>query len=157
MRIQVERWNKFYPDCLPLFAEHKAEIGESSERMPLDPDLTKCALLDKCDMTQIMTARDDAGHLVGYCIFVIDNSLESKDILIAEQKFWFVTKAARKGALGIRLFMNSLKLLEAKSVKNIYPHLWVTAKPEEIKALDKFFTGLGAYELERIYSLKIGD
>lgn len=157
MKIQVERWAKFYPDCLVLFAEHKAEIGESSEHMPLDPDFAKCAVLDKCDMAQVMTARDDDNKLVGYCVFIIDNSIESKNVLVGEQKFWFVTKSARKGALGIRLFMNSLELMKKKGVKNVYPHMWVRAGEKEVLTLDKFFIGLGAYELERIYSLWIGD
>lgn len=154
MKIQLEKWDNFYPDCLPLFAEHKAEIGESADRMPVDPAIDKCAALDKAGMLQIITARDNSGTMSGYCIFVIDYSLESKDVLIGEQKLWFVTKSARHGGLGIKLFMESIKLMKERGVKNIYPHRWMTV---ESKDLEKFFVGLGAYELERIYSLWIGE
>lgn len=155
MRIEKENWDHFYPDCLPLFEEHEAEIGDSPDEMPLAPANTIWEALDKADMLQIITAREDT-KLIGYCLFVLGPSLKSKHIICGEQKLWFVTKNRRKGGLGLKLFLESIKYMKEKGVQQIYPHIWVAADPQIQTALRKFFTKLGARKLEEQYSLRIG-
>lgn len=154
MSLQQETWNQFYPDCLPLFAQHKAEVGESQSKMPLNIDVEQWAAIDRANAVQIITARDLAKNLLGYCCFFISSSLESKGLLCASQSLWFVTKESRYGGLGIRLFMEAVKYLKNRGVRNIYPHRWLTVDSTD---LDKFFLSLGAIEIERGYSLWIGE
>lgn len=151
--LQEEKWSQFYPECLPLFEEHNSEIGESAENMPLDPDIETCEMLDHAGKLQILTARK-GGDLVGYCTFVISRSLQSKNVLCATQSIYFVRKADRRGDLGLRLYMESIRHLRAKGVKNIYPHHWLKG---DSMLLKPFFERLGAVEIEHVYSLWIGN
>jgi len=146
--IQQESWQEFYPDCLPLFEEHDAEIGEQSSDMPLDPNVEGYAGLDKAGMLQILTARQD-GKLIGYCIFVISQSLQSRKVIVGTQNLWFVTKEKRRGGIAGRLYLKSIALMRAKGVKNIYPHYYVRGDAK----LKRFFERLGAKELQHEYSL----
>lgn len=151
--LQEEKWSNFYPDCLPLFEEHNGEIGESKDNMPLDPDIEACSALDGAGKLQILTARK-ADILVGYCTFFISNSLQSKNIVCATQGIYFVRKNERKGDLGLRLYMESIRRLKSKGVKNIYPHHWMRGDSILLKP---FFERLGAIEVEHVYSLWIGN
>lgn len=151
---QIENWIEFYPDCIALFEEHEAELGEGNPKMPLDPAYDAWRAMDQMGVLSIMTARVD-DKLVGYCLFVLSANLKSRNVLCAEQKLWFVTKSHRRGGIGIKLFTKSVEFLKNfREVKNIYPHRWTTVDSE---VLDKFFKSLGAVEIERQYSLWIGD
>lgn len=152
MSIQVEKWNQLYPDCLPLFAEHKAEIGET--RIPYNPDIEKAAVLDKSGRLLIITARDENKKLQGYLGFFMDTSLECKNLLLGTQMLWFVTKTARQGGVGIKLYLEAIKQMKGLGVEYIYPHRWLTVDSSD---LDKFFLKLGAVPLEYVYSLRIGE
>lgn len=151
--MQEERWSTFHPACLPLFKEHNEEIGEPEDRMPLDPDVDAIEALDKAGMLQILTARH-SDDLLGYCTFVISKSLQSKNVLCATQSIYFVKKCERKGSLGLRLYMESIRHLKTKGVKNIYPHHWLRG---DSIALKPFFERMGAIEVEHVYSLWIGE
>jgi hypothetical protein len=148
---QVERWSEFYPDCLPLFAEHDLEVGECDPRMPLDPDVSTCEALDKAGVLQILTAREE-GNLVGYCIFSIAHSLQSRKILCGTQSLYFVTKSHR-GILSLRLYDEAIRHLKARGVQNIYPHHYLRGDSPRLK---KFFERRGAVEVQHEYSLWIG-
>lgn len=152
MSIQVEKWNQLYPDCLPLFVEHKAEVGEV--RINYNPDIEKAAILDKSGRLLIVTARDENEKLQGYLGFFMDTSLECKGLLVGTQMLWFVTKSARHGGVGVKLYLEAIKQMRALGVKNIYPHRWLTVDSSD---LDRFFLKLGAVPLEYEYSLWIGD
>lgn len=152
--IRVETWNELYPDCLPLFEEHKTEIGESSERMPLNLDIDKITALDNSGRLLIVAARDENKKLLGYLGFFIDTSLECKDLLVGVQTLWFVTKPARQGGVGIKMYLEAIKQMKDLGVKNIYPHRWLTVDSSD---LDRFFLKLGAMPIEYEYSLWIGD
>lgn len=151
--IQLEKWAKFYPDCLPLFAEHHAEIGEMEDRMPLDPDVNMCIKLDEAGLLQIVTFREE-NKLFGYCIFVIANSLQSKNVLCGTQSLYFLTKNSRHSNIGMKLYTESIKYMKTRGVKNIYPHHWLRGDSPKLKA---FFERINATEIEHVYSLWIGE
>ncbi len=155
LTYDLESWDKFYPECAPLFEEH-LEIGELNPKMPLEIDVDAYARIDKAGLLQILVARDD-GVMVGYCIFIISYSMVSKNILCGVQNLWFVTKEHRPGPgrVGRTLFLESIRFLKSKGVKNIYAHHWLRG---ESYRLGLFFeTILGAQEIQHEYSLWIGD
>ncbi|MFA7278770.1 MAG: GNAT family N-acetyltransferase [Sterolibacterium sp.] len=151
--LQLERWATFYPECIALFDAHNTEVGESPTDMPFDPDIDSIAALDAADQLQIVTARKD-GKLVGYCMFTIGNSLQSKGVLCGTQAAYYLKKENRPSGLGIKLYLESLTHLKARGVKNVYPHHWLRGDSPKLKT---FFERIGAVELEHVYSLWIGN
>lgn len=151
--LQIEKFADFYPECLPLLAEHNGEIGESENNMPLDIDVDGYAQMCAVGMLQLMTARKD-GKLIGYCVFTIGNSLLSKNVLCGTQGPFFVTKQERATGTALRLYRESIKIMKQRGVKNVYPHHWMRGDSEK---LGKYFEALGALPVERVYSLWIGE
>ncbi len=154
MMIQQATWAQFYPECMELAAQQYEEIGEDGKRMPLDPDADAFENLEKAGMLQILTARDDAKKMIGYCLFIISHNLLSRKILCATQCFFFVTKSARQSKAGGGLYLEAIRLLKERGVKNIYPHYWTRGDGPMLK---RFFEKLGAVELEHAFSLWVGE
>lgn len=153
MKIALERWETFYPDCLPLLAEHHAELNEEDPRAPHDPDVAMIEKLDRWEILQIVSARDDGGNLVGYCGFDIGKSLESKNLLCGTLRPFFVTKKHR-GSIGTKLFMRSIEELKLRGVKKAYIHHYLTGDSPKLQIL---FERLGAKPLQHEYSLWVGE
>ena len=153
IEIKEERWSNFWPDCLPLLKEHNDEIGELNQNMPLDPDIDTIAALDKAGIVQIVTAREDAA-MIGYCTFTLGNSLMSRKILCGTQSIYFVKESKRNTDTWMRLYNESIKLMKAKGVKNIYPHHWLRG---DSPRLGVFFRRKGAIPIQSEYSLWIGE
>jgi hypothetical protein len=150
--IQVETWQQFYPDCLPLMAEHHEEIVEDKERMPLDLDVDSCAAMDKAGNMLLLAARKE-GKLVGYGIFLLSNSLMSKKVQCATQAPYFVKADERKNGIGLKIYRNAIEILRNRGVKQLFPHHWLKGGGEK---LGEFFVHLGAHEIQHEYSLWIG-
>lgn len=153
IEITSDRWDQFYPACLPLFKEHNDEIGELNKNMPLDPDVATCKLLSDRNLSIIMVARKE-GLMIGYCVFTLGNNLMSKNVLCGTQSIFFVTKEERKSGVGLNLYREAIKYMKVRGVKNIYPHHWMRG---DSPLLAKFFEHLGAVEIQHEYSLWIGE
>lgn len=147
--IQVEKWEQFYPDCLPLMIEHHAEIVDDKEHMPFDLDVQSCAVMDKTGTMLILAARKE-GKLVGYGIFLINHSLMSKDVLCATQAPYFVTVDERKTGIGLKIYRYAIQVLRSRGVHQLFPHHWLKGGGEK---LGEFFVHLGAVPIQHEYSL----
>jgi len=150
--IAPESWAAFYPDCLSLFAEHHAEIVDEAYSTPLDPDIGACAAADKSGNVLILVARKET-KMVGYAIFFISRNIMSKNVIIATQAPYFVTKDQRKYGIGFKLYREAIKILKHRGVHILYPHHWLTG---DSARLGSFFEHLGAKEIQHEYSLNIG-
>jgi Acetyltransferase (GNAT) family len=149
--IAVEKWDEFYPDCLPLFAEHHTEIVEDGERMPLDLNVEDCAYMNKNGLLFLLAARKE-DKLVGYFTCTIGRSLMSRNVICATQAPYFVTESERSSGLGLRLYREAIRLLREQGVHILFPHHWLKGGGEK---LGEFFVHLGARPIQHEYSLWI--
>lgn len=152
MKIEIEHWETFFPDCLALLAEHSAELSGKNDKAPFDLNAEAFSAMDKADVLQIVSARDN-GVLIGYCMFDIGFSLESKNLLCGTLRPFFVKKECR-GTLGIKLFLKSVDALKERGVRQIYVHHYLTSNS---KKLQKFFQRIGAKPVQHEYSLWVGE
>ena len=112
--------------------------------------------LYKAGILGIMSARLD-GVLVGYLTWNVHTDPESKGLPVAYQGGLFVKddRSLIHYGIGLRLYKRSIEELKKLGVKQIFPHYRNRGRGA---ALDKFFTKkLGAVEVQRGYSLWIGD
>ena len=135
-----------------LIQAHHDQLGEFDAELGFDPDYEKAIQLEQSGIFRVVTARHD-GKLVGYCCFLVHNSLEHKTLKVGTQAMWFVSDEHRRGA-GKLLMTESLRRLKEEGVKVAYPHHRVFGGGEHVAVLMK---RLGAKPLELSYSLQIGD
>ena len=147
--IQTEKWVDFYPECLPLMAEHHAEVVDDGEREPLDLNVDTIAAMDSNGSLLILAARKE-GKLVGYIMFILGRSLMSKNVMCATQAPYFVTQSERKNGAGLKLYRKAIAILRERHVHVVFPHHWIKGGGEK---LGEFFEHLGAREIQHEYSL----
>lgn len=146
--LKVELWSSVWPEIGNLFRLHHEELGDGTQ---IEVDSHLAGLMSEQGAMLIQTGRENS-RLVGYCIWYLSKSLEHKGKLCAMQGPWFVRKEFRKGSLGLRLFKESLKGLEARGVLQAFPHTWAKSNPR----LGSFLENLGARPLEMVYDLTLG-
>lgn len=152
--IGEEAWSSLWPEIDVLFAEHFAEVeGDLAQNRPYRLDVpAMCAKTSQGEL-RITSARVD-GELAGYCMWNISRDVESAGMLIAQHGPWFVSPKFASLSLGGKLFDASIADLRAIGVKNAFPHHRLNGRG--VKA-DAFFRRRGAVEIQRTYSLWLGD
>jgi hypothetical protein len=93
-----------------------------------------------------------AGELVGYFTWSILPDVESEGLVIAQQGAWFVQPGNPTAAH--RMFRASVQMLRGFGVQCIFPHHRTQGRGANI---GRFFKRQGAKEIQRTYSLWIGD
>lgn len=101
--LQVERWNTYYPDAMPLWEAHWEEVAIHQERIKLDVDVASYAALDASGKLLIVTVRDH-GVLVGYWKGLILGHLHYLSTLHGTMDIVYLAPAYRRGMLAWRLF-----------------------------------------------------
>ncbi len=149
---QLETWEQYYPDCLPLWQMHHDEIESQVSDLPFDPDLEQSKALCKAGIAQITTARD-LGRMIGYMIWFVTNCLTSKGVKTAAMGPWFVEPDYRGGTVSPRLFAQSLNHMNSLGVRWVFPHHWLVG--DSAKA-GRIFRHHGAVPAELTYSLRLG-
>lgn len=147
-----ESWTEIGHELSELGKSHFSEVDggvESSRPYQLDSGLMLA--VDQAGMLKIISARSE-GKLVGYIIWTVQPDIESAGLIIAMMGPWF----ALPGYFGVAntLFDMSLKLLESCGVKYAYPHHRLNGRGNK---LGKYFQRKGAVEIQRTFSLKIGN
>jgi hypothetical protein len=113
--IQVESWEKAFPDIKALFPGHWKELAMFQEDIPLGIDEEKYAALDKAEILLILTARSE-GKLVGYYFwFVMPHPHYCTAGPMGLTDMYYVLPEYR-GGTGARLFIASETELRKRGV-----------------------------------------
>jgi hypothetical protein len=147
--IQRERFGTFYRDGRDLFAAHYAEAG-SFDGLPLDPDVDMALALEAQNQLLVMTARQD-GHMVGYIVFLINPSFESRGVLLGFQNIFYV-KPELRGKLGKKLRDAAKARLLEIGVSFLMLRSGVRARGPHLKAM---YAREGALALGELYMLPL--
>jgi hypothetical protein len=152
--IGPESWDAVWPAIDVLFSEHFNEVeGELAENRPYRLDEPSMRVMATAGVLRIITARVD-GILAGYCMWQVTKDVESAGMLIAQHGPWFVRKGYAHLMLGPKLFDASIKDLRAIGVQNAFPHHRLQGRGAKLGA---FFRSRGAVEMQRTYSLWLGE
>lgn len=152
--IGPEKWPSLWPDIDRLGAKHFGEVeGDLAINRPyrLDEPAMRAASAD--GRLLIFSARVD-GILAGYCMWNITTDVESAGLRIALHGPWFSDEKFKHLRLGQKLFDASIEELKSLGVKNAFPHHRLHGRGAKIGA---FFKRRGAVEIQRTYSLWLGD
>lgn len=141
MILQEEKFETYLQEAIPLMVKHNNEINLFSER--LDLDFEQYFNLEKLGQVKSYTARNSAGKLIGYCIFLLYNHLHHSSKLFAHQDAIYIDPDYR--TCGLKLLRYTEKELHAIGVSFI-----LQAAPK-ISRLGKVLERLQYEELETIY------
>jgi GNAT superfamily N-acetyltransferase len=148
--FQLEAWETFWRDGQDLFIAHHREAGPV-EGMPFNPHEKAASTLDHMGVLQILTARCD-GKMVGYLLFYIEPSLESKDVLLGIQSAFYVVPQQR--GIGPMLHAFAVKHLKSMGVQRLILRAGVRGSGPKLAS---FFRRMGAEDNGRLFSLWIGE
>lgn len=148
--IGAEPFDVFWRDAQVALDEHRREAGAMAG-MPFDPNVEVARALDGMGKLVTIVARC-AGIVVGYIMFSIGPSLESRNVLMGTQGPWFVLKPFR-GALGLRLHAHARSALAGMGIAGLTMRSGVRATgPRHFKLYER----LGAIDMGRLYHLPMG-
>lgn len=114
-------------DILPEFAElckeHWDEIALHRDEIPLDPDWNRYLTLDMTGLLSVVAAKDQAGKLVGYSVFLVMPHLHYNSTLCGMNDVVFLKKEFRNQGVGKQLLQRAEQCLLARGVKKISWHV----------------------------------
>ncbi len=154
LAIELEPFASIWPEVDALAADHFEEVdGGVEPKRPYKLDVALMQQLENINCLKIVTARVK-GRLAGYCTWNITPDVESAGLLIAQQGAWFAAAEFDHLHLGIKMLKVAIAELKKLGVKNIFPHHRLQGRGQRLGLL---FQRLGAKEIQRTYSLWIGD
>lgn len=145
-----DSWTDLWAKGSALFLEHRAELELHEPRVPYSMDFERVGQLEELGVVQVVAGQRN-GVYVGYCIFFISPSLESRGIQVGSQGPWFVTAEHRGGALGLRLWRESIERLRERGVRHVLAHAYDKSDPR----LGAFFEHQGAVPYAKVWSMVI--
>jgi GNAT superfamily N-acetyltransferase len=104
----------------PLLSLHWKEVGH--EDVALDPDFEAYGRCEEAGLIRVFTARNDAGLLVGYCIFFVRPHLHHKRSLQASQDLLYLDLSYRGLKHGGELIAFCDEALAKEGVEVVYQH-----------------------------------
>ena len=117
-----ETYADIIEDIKPLLETHWQEVANYKDKVPLKPNFSKYQALEKNKALVIMACRDKE-KLIGYSIFFLSRHLHYTTCLVASNDVLFLTKAFRKGRVGIKLIQESERLLKNMGVNRVIWHI----------------------------------
>lgn len=106
----------------PLLELHYQEVALHKEAIPLAPIWEKYRHLEAAGAFVLYAARD-AGRLVGYSAFFINEHLHYGSTVVAHNDVIFLHPDVRRGAAGIRLIKFSEQALRERGVRKVTWHV----------------------------------
>lgn len=118
--FQIERWAPFFAEAEPIMQRHWEEIAIDRETIKLSLDRERYQQMDDAGILHILSAREH-GILIGYYIAFILPHVHYKEAgLMAFTDIYYVERAARRGPIGMSLFVEAEKSLRARGVVKTY-------------------------------------
>ena len=118
LTYQQEAWPDIVEELKPLFAEHWREIGVDHEAIPMDMDYEMYDKYHEIGYLKITTVRAD-GVLVGYVFALLCPHLHYKSTLFALGDLYWLAPEHRKGAAGMRMFIEHEQYMRALGAKKM--------------------------------------
>lgn len=149
LTYQVESWSKVLPEMMGLWPAHWEESADDKDKIALDPDLDQYAELERSGKLHVITARK-SGELVGYYVWIVGTLRHYRTVTAGLGDLYWLRKDCRKGFAGIRLFLESEKLLKSLGVKKLF------SVARARNGIERIFDWLGWMKLETVYCKYIG-
>ncbi len=147
LTFQAERFADAADEIRALVGEHWREVTSYPEERPLDVDWERFHTLDDAGMLMTLTARTQAGELVGYVVHLIYRSLHYRYVLMASDDAHFLKREYRKGNAGMRMIRAAEAELIRRGVGSITWHSKTRADIDR----QKLFERLGYHAHERLF------
>ena len=147
---QVEKWSDIVMELSEIFDANWEETGHYQDKLNLNPDYDKYAILDENGLLHVVTTRDGE-KLVGYFISLVTTHLHYKDTLHAMNDMLYLIKDYRKGRIAINMFKYAEKDLQERGVKVL------TLSMKTMQPFDSLCESLGYSNIERVYGKYIGE
>lgn len=152
--VGLESWNKLWPECRGLMHEHWKEVRENRAKLPFEVDWETAARLEEAGLMFCCSARDDeTGELVGYLIWFVTASMESKGNLLGTLGPFFVLPSHE--GIGQKLWNTGIKRLREYGAKTAYVHY--SSFGRRSGRAKKFFEYVGGKPYEVNYEIVLGD
>lgn len=119
LTFQAEPYLAIEHELAAIYPEHYEELAVNKQRKKLEPDYQHYRALVDAGRVHVTTARD-AGVLVGYFIFFVQQNIHYKSIRTAYNDIFFLRKPYRKGWDGIRFVRFTLDYLEKIGAEEVY-------------------------------------
>ncbi len=149
MKFQTETMAGCLPELITLFRSHYEEIALFRDRIELNPDWQRYRNAEAAGLLKILTARDEAGVLVGYHIgMLMPHPHYVKHVMLFTDIF-FLVRAEREGLAGVR-FLRAI-LEHAREIGA--EHLVMGTKLH--KDLGNIFERLGGLETDRMFAFTL--
>ena len=145
----VESLMERLEEMKPLFPEHWAELALNQDKVPLDPQYDIYLERDRRGEVLFIAGRSHGG-LVGYFVGFVAPWLHYKTCLTLTMDIFWVHPEYR-GRSGIALF----RAVQAEAKRRGVQRMFVGSKCH--KDASWLFEKLGYQEVERYYSLWLGD
>lgn len=151
--IALEPWSEdLWGEMQALAGAHFQEVdGGVEPKRPFRLDLGLMQAIADAGSLKVVIARVGA-QMVGYYTWNIMPDVESQGLLIAQQGAWYVAPGHPRAAYA--MFHFAVAELKKLGVQCIYPHHRTQGRGAHI---GKFFMRQGAKDIQRTYSLWIGD
>lgn len=147
VKIQRELFNQVVDEIKPLLEKHWKEVANYRDDIKLEPDWQRYEALENNGALLILTARRD-DVLVGYSVFIISNHLHYTSCKVGANDILFLLPEERKGRVGMKLIMESEKVLKQVGVNRV---IWHVKKEPDFSPLLKHL----GYEHEEIVMGKL--
>lgn len=123
MEFQAEPFSRWCREAVErgLFEAHWREVGRYRDRIALEPDFEKFALLERAQVLACYTARKE-GILTAYAMFICSPALHAKSHVFAFCDAIYVAREQRGPGVGKRLIELAERELIARGVAKIVYH-----------------------------------
>ena len=123
--IERESFYQIIDDIIPLLMDHWDEIAHYKDKIPLSPMFDVYQKLEENQNLFIVAMREDK-KLIGYSIYMINRHAHYSTCLVAANDVLYLIPEKRAASLGMRLIIESDKLLITNGINRITYHI----KPE---------------------------
>jgi len=148
--VETERWEDAQPGIAALCPRHWEEIALNKATIPLEPDWGRYQQLADLQMLETTTARNEAGDIVGYLIYIVAPHLHYKSSTTAMSDVLFLAPEYRRGTLGLKLLSRAEDRLCERGVQRVIQN--VKLHNDWGAILER----MGYAPIERIYSKMLG-
>lgn len=159
LSCQVESLTEKLSEIKPLLPDHWRELALDQEKVPLDPMYERYLDLERQGSLLFVTIREN-GHLMGYFLGLIAPSLHYRECLTLTMDIFWLHPDIRDGdsLTAIDAEMISMELFETvgkeSKRRGVKRAIYGSKLHKDTAAL---FQALGAIEIERYWSLWLGD
>ena len=142
---QKEKLEMCFEELAPMLEEHYEEIASYKDKIELAPDWSRYFELDKSNILQIYTMRNNK-TLVGYYICVVLPNLHYSNDLYSVNDIVLIKPEYRNKKNGLNLFSFVESAMREQSVSVMSVHM------KTFLPFDKLCEGLGWDYMERLYT-----